>query len=74
MIKDRGKKEQSFINGADEDQAVLDAAAKREFKKINVPFNEFEYRELERLAKKLNRSKLNLIRFAILELGKNNPD
>ena len=46
----------------------LDPTAKRDFKAIRVPFNEYEYRKLERAAQKTGRTKLNLIRWAVLQL------
>lgn len=46
----------------------LDPNAKRDFKAIRVPFNEYEYRRLERVAQKTGRSKLNLIRWAVQQL------
>lgn len=65
---------EEFAKGADADpvsQPVknpLDPNSKEKFKSITVPFNEFEYLQLERLAQKMKRSKLSLIRFAISEL------
>ena len=46
----------------------LDPSAKRDFKAIRVPFNEYEYRRLERVAQKTGRSKLNLIRWAVQQM------
>lgn len=46
----------------------LDPSAKRDFKAIRVPWNEYEYRRLERVAQKTGRTKLNLIRWAVLQL------
>lgn len=48
---------------------VLDKDSPRDFKSIRVSFNEYEYGVLDQLSKKLNRSKLNLIRHAILMLA-----
>jgi hypothetical protein len=63
---------EKFAKGADSfDQPVKnspDPNSKEKFKSITVPFNEFEYLQLERLAQKMKRSKLSLIRFAISEL------
>ena len=60
--------------GADADsgenpQNELDPRAKRDFKAIRVPWNEYEYRTLERVAAKTGRTKLNLIRWAVLQLA-----
>jgi len=52
-----------------ENNKVLDKDAPRDFKSIRVSFNEYEYGVLDQLSKKLNRSKLNLIRHAILMLA-----
>jgi len=46
----------------------LDPHAKRDFKAITVPFNEYEFNKLEEIAKKNGRTKLNLIRWAILQI------
>jgi len=68
---------EAFASGADggatkpkqEAKPALDPNAKREFKAIRVPFNEFEYSKLEALANKTGRTKLNVIRWAILKLA-----
>lgn len=52
-----------------EQPATLDKNAKRDFKAISVPFNEYEYSKLEKACEKTGRSKLNLIRHAILTLA-----
>lgn len=52
-----------------EDNKVLDKDAPRDFKSIRVGFNEYEYQVLDALSKKHNRSKLNMIRHAILMLS-----
>ena len=49
---------------------TLDPNANRDFKAIRVPFNEYEFTELEKLAKRTGRSKLNAIRWAIMQLAK----
>ena len=71
------KKVNDFIDGADSlvteknDHLVSnsepDKNAKRDFNAIKVPFNEYEYKELEFAAEKTGRSKLNFIRYAILK-------
>ena len=48
---------------------ALDPSAKRDHKAIRVPFNEFEFSKLEELALLTGRTKLNLIRWAILKLS-----
>lgn len=47
----------------------LDKSAKRDFKGIRVPFNEYEYQKLSELAEKTGRTKLNVIRWAILQIA-----
>lgn len=44
--------------------------AKRDFKALNLPLNEYEYAVLEKLCKKLSRTKSNLLRYALLELAR----
>ncbi|ADW76653.1 hypothetical protein Rahaq_5080 (plasmid) [Rahnella aceris] len=44
---------------------VLSKDAKRDFKAIRVPFNEYEFTQLEALCEKTQRSKLNMIRHAL---------
>ncbi len=68
---------EAFASGADggeatlykKDKKNLNPNAKRVFKAIRVPFNEFEYKKLEVLAQNTGRSKLNAIRWAILKLA-----
>lgn len=69
---------EAFASGADgghipettkELTKPLDANAKRDYKAIRVPFNEFEYLKLEEVANKTGRTKLNTIRYAILKLA-----
>lgn len=75
MIKKRTQptKEQieSFANAADTVKISNEHApnAPKDFKAIRVPFNEYEYRILEKVALKTGRSKLNTIRWAILKLA-----
>jgi hypothetical protein len=52
----------------------LDKAAPRTFKAIRVPFNEYEYRMLERLAKEHDRSMSFMIRQAIIEAATKGRD
>jgi len=44
---------------------ALDPNAKRDFKEIRLPLNEYEFRMLDEGAKKSGRSRLNFIRWAI---------
>lgn len=46
----------------------LNPRAKRDYKAIRVPFNEYEFEKLEELARKTGRTKLNAIRWAILQM------
>lgn len=63
---------ENFAKGADNapEKPALNPHAKRDFKTLSVPFNEYEFLQLERLANETGRSKLGLIRFALLQLAK----
>lgn len=65
---------EAFAAGAETTTGELDAGpdpdAKRDYKALRVPFNEYEYRVLESVSKKTGRSKLNAIRWAIREMDK----
>ncbi|MBF7997756.1 hypothetical protein [Rahnella laticis] len=50
---------------APEQKTILSKDAKRDFKAIRVPFNEYEFTQLETLCEKTQRSKLNMIRHAL---------
>lgn len=52
----------------------LDPSAKRDFKAIRVPFNEYEYAILDEAAPKTGRTKLNFIRWAILKMAEDLKD
>lgn len=52
----------------------LDPDAKRDFKAIRIPFNEYEYRQLEALAKATGRTKLNAVRWSILQMAAQDTD
>ena len=54
--------------GAENTRPAINTNAIRDFKAIRVPFNEYEYNLLEDVAKKTGRTKLNVIRWAILKL------
>lgn len=58
-----------LVPGVNTVTKTADKDAPRDFKSIRVSFNEYEYGVLDDLSKKLNRSKLNLIRHAILMLA-----
>ena len=65
--------EDDFINSADSidiEPSSLDPNAKRNYKNINVPFNEYEYNMLNDAAQRSGRTKLNFIRWAISEISK----
>jgi len=49
---------------------VINKNAIRDYKAIRVPFNEFEYEQLEIASQLSGRSKLNFIRYAMLKLAK----
>jgi len=50
-------------------QAALEKNAKRDFKSIRMPFNQFEYEQLDAAAKAAGRTKVNFIRYAIAQLA-----
>jgi len=50
-------------------ESALGANAKRTFKAINVPFNEYEYSKLEAIINKFGCTKLYAIRQAIIKLA-----
>ena len=67
---------EAFASGADRETTTptkttrkLDPTAKRDFKAIRVPFNEYEYSILDEAAPKTGRTKLNFIRWAILKMA-----
>ena len=62
---------EAFAAAADgePERLTTDPKAKRDFKAIRVPFNEYEFEQLEALADKTGRSKLNAIRWAILKMA-----
>jgi hypothetical protein len=51
------------------EKPLLDPHANRDYKGIRVPFNEYEYRKLEWVSTKTGRTKLNVIRTAILKMA-----
>ncbi len=64
---------EAFAAGADgevkTDTVSLDMDANRDYKAIRLPFNEYEYRQLEEASRRTGRSKLNFIRYAMLRLA-----
>ncbi len=61
---------EKFAAGADGyPDKTLDKNAKRDYRALNVSFNEYEWRKLEALAGKLDRSKLNTLRHAMLAMA-----
>lgn len=63
---------EAFAAGADSDAVVkniLDSEANRDYKAIRLPFNEYEYRQLEEASRRTGRSKLNFIRYAMLKMA-----
>ena len=77
MIKPRKSVKAPEVKDPDLERRIEDFASKadlvpgepRDFKSIRVGFNEYEYQVLDALSKKHNRSKLNMIRHAILMLA-----
>jgi hypothetical protein len=65
---DREKQVEQFAEAADgAPTRNLAPSAPRTHKKINVPFNEYEFQQLEEAAVRAGRSKLNFLRWAMLE-------
>lgn len=64
---------EAFAAGADGGQqtekSALDPNANRDYKAIRVPFNQYEFEKLEELAQKTGRTKLNVIRWAIMKMA-----
>lgn len=57
------------VDGGAKRPTTPEPKAKRDYKAIRVPFNEYEFEQLEVLANKTGRSKLNAIRWAILKMA-----
>ncbi len=74
------EKIEAFVTGSEDGQVieleadvkplVVDKNAIRDYKAIRVPFNEYEYRQLEIASQLSGRTKLNFIRYAMLKLAK----
>lgn len=68
---------EAFASGADggnsktekKPEETLNPNANRDFKAIRVPFNEYEYNKLDEVATKTGRTKLNVMRWAVLKLA-----
>ena len=63
---------EAFASGADakiKSDLTLNPNAKRNYKAISLSLNKYEYFILDNIAKKTGRSKLNLIRWAILKIA-----
>ncbi len=72
---------EAFVAGAEDGPLVsstqtdaqppaLNQNAIRDYKAIRVPFNEYEYQQLEIASQLSGRTKLNFIRYAMLKLAK----
>ena len=68
---------EAFVAGAEDgqlvistDTPVINKNAIRDYKAIRVPFNEYEYQQLEIASQLSGRTKLNFIRNAMLQLAK----
>lgn len=79
MVKPRTKKAtnqeiERFAAGADggERKPGLDPDAKRDYKTVHIGFNQYEHEALVRLSKKVRRSRMGTIRWAVVELDKMN--
>lgn len=64
----------SIVHDIDIEPPVLNQNAIRDFKTISVPFNEYEYRQLEIGSQLSGRTKLNFIRYAMLKFAKEMQD
>lgn len=65
---DYERRVEEYAAGADDAPVRnLEHSAPRTHKKINVPFNEYEFQQLEKAASRSGRSKLNYLRWAMLE-------
>ena len=66
---------EAFASQADDISVVekkkqLDPNAKRDYKQIRVPLNEYEYEQLVKGSEATRRSKLSFIRWAMIEMAK----
>lgn len=63
---------EKFADGAEKRVVVipeLNPDAKRDYKAIQLPFNQYEFEKLEMACKRTGRSKLNFVRTAMLKLA-----
>jgi hypothetical protein len=75
MVKKRDndieRKVEEFAGSAEGGNiSETDRNAKRSYKAISMPFNQYEFEQLEIGARLSGRSKLNFLRFAMLKLVK----
>lgn len=68
------EKIEAFISGSEdglktETPPTINKNAVRDHKAIRVPFNEYEYQQLEKASQLSGRTKLNFIRYAMLKLA-----
>lgn len=65
---------ENFASGADGGNTTEEykpsRIAIRDYKAIRIPFNQYEYEQLEAASKLSGRSKLNFMRYAMLKLAK----
>ncbi len=72
---DQEERINEFVSGADgAPTRNLEPSGPRTHKKINVPFNEYEFQQLEKAASRSGRSKLSYLRWAMLEQAKRDLD
>lgn len=75
MNQDHEKRVEQFADAADgASTRNLEPSAPRTHKRINVPFNEYEFQKLEEAAQRAGRSKLNYLRWAMLEQARRDAD
>jgi len=62
----------SGVDGGDQkdEPVILNPNEPRKFKTISVPFNEYEYKQLIKGTNLSGRTKLNFVRYAMLQLSK----
>ena len=58
----------SLYSADGEKEINLNPHAKRDFKEIRLPLNEFEFKLLDEKSKKTGRSRLNFIRWAVTQI------
>ena len=70
-IKSVSQDMETFINGANNEKAILklDPKASRKFKTHTIPMNEHEYNLLVNLAEKYGQTHNGIIRFALKKLS-----